>query len=591
MGQAPRRFEAAADQAPAVWADGSVCCWDGRLDNRDSLFLAGSRGRSLREFNSAMAALEAYRTGGIAGLRSLIGDWSLAIRDAKSNSVVLASDYVGMRPLYYRRDAHGVRWSSSLANLVEWTGAADLDEEYAVRTLMCRPAPRLTPYSGIYPVPPGHAIRISPEGFSVEKFWRLPVHQEIRFQDERDYEEALRDLFREAVKARLPGGAPPCAELSGGLDSSSIVCMSERLLAPGKPITFSYVHAGSRDERYIAAVERACGIEGTRFDLRDIPLLTATQTGGAAPSLGAPKIAVLARRMEDLGSGVLLTGQTGDFVMGNLPDDCEQVIDRLEQGRYREAAREALGWSRVLHIPVYAVGWRVLLTKWSGWTAPNVTEAFSGRPGRFTHMDSLTPRVRKRISAVDADGHRAEWEGAMPSRRRRFRMLSNILESRVLQTPEGLAHLSWSHPYMHRPLVEFMLTIPASQVCRPNEPRRLMRRAFAPLLPEAIAKRRSKAGYEQPFREALLPLAAALLAEPGKILVAEAGWVEHSTLLERLQRFSQGLECNDLQLRQILLLEFWMRNREGAGQTLEGTTSSTVVPFPGALDMEKAAPI
>jgi len=592
MGQASSRFHSPADQARALSPDGGVCCWDGRLDNRDSLFLALARDPNQSSFDSATAALRHYQAEGTAALRHLIGDWSLAIWDARSKSVVLASDYAGIRPLYYWRGDRRLCWSSSLAGLVQWTGSTALDEEFAARFLMSRAAPHRTPYSGIRQVPAGHAVRVSPEAFSVEPFWRLPVHQELRLADERDYEEGLRTLFREAVQVRLPGGSPVCAELSGGLDSSSIVCMSERLLPPpAKPVTFSYLHPGSRDEPYIRAVERACNLQGIHLDLQDIPLVTATQTGGAAPGWWEPRMAELARRMETLGAGVLLTGQFGDFVMGNLADDCDQVADYVEQRRWGAAVREALAWSQAIQIPVYSILWRAMRTTWFRWTAPMITDPFAGPRGRFTNLDSLTFRLRALLPAGVETADREEWRDAMPSRRRRFRMLNHTLEGRVLQTPEPLQHLSWSHPFAHRPLVEFMLTIPSGQVCRPNQPRRLMRRAFATLLPEPIVNRKSKAVYEQPFRQALVPLAARLLAEPGKIRVVESGFVEHDTLLERLQRFSQGLDSNEFQLRQILLFEFWLRNREGRAHTFDGTTTSTLVPSPGELRTENVAPI
>src|SRR6266567_1676540 len=61
MGQTPSRFDLSADQAHAVLPDGGVCCWDGRLHNRESLLLAARRERSQSSFHSAMAALGCYQ--------------------------------------------------------------------------------------------------------------------------------------------------------------------------------------------------------------------------------------------------------------------------------------------------------------------------------------------------------------------------------------------------------------------------------------------------------------------------------------------------------------------------------------------------
>ena len=70
-----------------------------------------------------------------------------------------------------------------------------LDEPYAARFLISRSVPGRTPYPGIYPVPPGHAVSISPRGITVEPFWHPPVNQELRLASDGDYEEGLRTLF------------------------------------------------------------------------------------------------------------------------------------------------------------------------------------------------------------------------------------------------------------------------------------------------------------------------------------------------------------------------------------------------------------
>ena len=87
-----------------------------------------------------------------------------------------------------------------------------------------------------------------------------------------------------------------------------------------------------------------------------------------------------------------------------------------------------------------------------------------------------------------------------------------------------------------------------------------MRRAFAGLLPPAILKRRSKGIYERVFRQALVPMAAELLKRPGEIRMVEFGYVDRPSVMERLTRFTEGLDCNAFQLRQLILFEFWLRN-------------------------------
>src|SRR5262249_54982784 len=145
-----------------------------------------------------------------------------------------------------------VQWSSRLQALVDSTGIDELDDEYIREFLSFGACPNRTPYRGIYSVPPGHAVCVSPQGTTIRRFWALPAGDEIRYRDERRYEEQLRALFREAVAVRLQSDSPVLAELSGGLDSSSVVCMANRLMRSGAVGTsrltgMSYVWRNSLD--------------------------------------------------------------------------------------------------------------------------------------------------------------------------------------------------------------------------------------------------------------------------------------------------------------------------------------------------------
>ena len=548
------RFDSSVPQA-------SCCTWDGRLDNRRDLL---ARIGLPAECADGRIALELYQRHGVDGLRELIGDWSACIWDAPARSIVLASDYAGIRPLYFRRDGAGVAWSSSLRELVRQTGANELDEVYAASWLLRGSAPGRTPYAGIEAVPPGHAVVVTTDGVAARAFWKLPSGQETRYQDERDYEARMLELFEEAVRVRTATNAPVCAELSGGLDSSSVVCMAARL---GRDLhTFSYTHERNPDERYFREVERACGLEGCHLQLDQCPPIAADQAG-AAPGWWVPRFRELARRMEVMGSTVLLTGQFGDLVTGNTNDDSGQAAEWLAKGRAGEAAREAYRWAKAMQAPIYPILWRSVREAWFGWTPPVGPQSAPGAI-RGSAEDSVTERLRN--LAANFERERAGgglWRQAPAGRRRLFRAVADTLQGRLLQAPEALQHVSFCHPFAHRPLVEFLLTIPARVVVRPGAPRRLLRRAFAELLPPPVLARKSKAAYTSTYGGALRPLAAILLRDPSAIEIVERGFVEPGSLRDRLKKFTQGLECNEPQLRQLIVFEFWLRNsgREESG--------------------------
>src|ERR1044072_7596762 len=269
-----------------------VLHWDGRLDNRDEL-LPRLRDSLQSDTNNAAIARAAYERWDTDGLVHLIGDWSVVIRDRVNRTIVLASDFAGVRPLYYHVRAGRVQWSSRLQSLVEATGVSELDEQYVAGFLTLGGYPNRTPYKGIYSVPPGHAVCVSSEGARVRRFWAMPVGDEIRYGNERRDEEQLRALFRGAVAVRLQTESPVLAELSGVLDSSSVVCMANHLMRSGavgaSSLTgLSFVWRNSLDEPFIREVESHCGIEGVHISTHDIPLVAETQAGNAPPEASQP---------------------------------------------------------------------------------------------------------------------------------------------------------------------------------------------------------------------------------------------------------------------------------------------------------------
>ena len=543
-----------------------VLHWDGRLDNRDDLLLRLKD--SLRsDTSNAEIARATYERWGISGLVHLIGDWSLVIRDHVNLTTVLASDFAGVRPLYYHVERGRVLWSSHLQSLVEATGISDLDEQYVAGFLMFGGCPNRTPYKGIYSVPPGHAVCVSSKETSIRRFWAMPVGDTIRYQSERRYEEQLRALFREAVAVRLQTEAPVLAELSGGLDSSSVVCMANHLMRSGavnasRLTGLSFIWRNSLDEPFIGEVESHCGINGVHISTHDDPLIAETQAGNAMPEAFQPLRTSIAATARRLGARTILTGQNGDLMMGNWFDDSLQVAASLRRFRIGRACEESLAWSKILRLPIYRVLWQAFRAALPPALVP--AAIYAAADGSYVPKNAETSLVSgfgDRTGLSESGSFFSnDWMQAPPERRKYFYALTTMLELRQLQPGEPLQHLDYTHPFAHRPLVEFLMTVPTDVLCQPGEPRRLMRSAFSDLWPPVLRERRSKGLFNAPWQEALRPVARALLKDRQLHLV-ERGFVERTSVLARLERLSVGLECNESQLRQIILLELWLRNR------------------------------
>ena len=542
----------------------AVLTWDGRVDNRDDLLLR--LGHSLGpDTSSAALVLAAYERWGIPGLGSIIGDWSVVIDDPRQRALVLASDFVGVRPLYYHRQRDRVLWSLRFDRIVAEARIEAIDEHYVAGFLMFGGYPHRTPYAGIHSVPPGHAVRVTGESTSVHPFWTLPTGDVVRYGDERCYDEQLRDLFRNAVAARLQTATPVAAELSGGLDSSSVVCVADSLIRNGvvsvpRLTTISYLHDGSLDAPFIRDVEAFCGFDSVHVSTDAAPVLGTEDITGPTPEGSSPLVKAAAAAARQVGATVFLTGQGGDLVMGNWFDDSLQVAGWLRGLRLGRACREAFGWSRVVRKPaasILARGLRAALPVLSH------ASAIYSVDGLLTadQDTSLLPEFCRRTGIHDPHNvFSRQWLAAPPERRAHFRALTMMRELRTLQVPAAMEGLDYTHPFTHRPLLEFLLKVPAGVLCRPGEPRRLMRRAFADLWPSRLRTRKSKGLFSHQHFAVLMPLAS-LLLEDTQWHVVQKGWVARRSLVSRLERLSRGLDCNHPQLCRIILLEFWMRHR------------------------------
>jgi hypothetical protein len=248
--------------------------------------------------------------------------------------------------------------------------------------------------------------------------------------------------------------------------------------------------------------------------------------------------------------------------MGNWFDDSRQVAASLRRFRIGRACGESLAWSKILALPVSWVLWRAVRATLPPALVPaTVYNRPDGSYATKNDATSLVPGFSKRTGLSEPGSFFSNaWMQAPPERRKHFQALSMMLELRTLQAPEPLQCLDYTHPFAHRPLVEFLMSVPAEVLCGPGEPRRLMRRALRDLWPPKLRKRRSKGFFDAPWQEALRPLARDLLKERQLELV-ERGFVDRSSVRARLERLAAGLECNGPQLRQIILLELWLRNR------------------------------
>jgi asparagine synthase (glutamine-hydrolysing) len=572
-----------SSQQPQRSPAGHVITWDGRLDNRDDLLLRLG-GYLPRETSDAAIALCVFERWGTEGLRWLIGDWSAVIWDGHRRTLHLARDYMGVRPLYYYVDGQSVMWSTSLGELATRAGRADaLDERFVALFMTLQFSTEVTPYEGIRAVPTATCVSFSAARTETrQRFWKLEPGT-VRYRDKRRYEEGLLALWAEAVGTRLRADATVWAELSGGLDSSSVVCMADALIKDGRvaarairPVSHVTLQSPEGDERrFIAEVEARLGVRSEIIGVEEHFNANDSEGDWVTPLASSGVGLACALRVRDGGGRLVLSGRVGDVVMGCLPDNSVAVLDDFAEGRLVTALSNIRLWSRACRKPFVEVGWELVRHGLHARLSTRMEPRLNGC--QLAGLDLLTARLQS-IARDHRDGSRPAC--AVSGVRLSKRMLAaSVLEYSLgarLNIPSRPFYVTYTYPFTHRPLVEFMLAIPEEELSAPGKPRSLMRRAFEGLVPARILRRVSKGYYPPSMMRAGRPVAASMRPVE-KLEVVRRGWVDPQRLDTAIRTLIDGAGCTGGEVGDAVRLEQWLtsRHRRAPAATPKGKEVTT----------------
>ena len=574
VGMAYRPFhtnaESRCESQPLQSRSGNILCWDGRLDNRDEL-LALVRGELDGDRTDAALVLAAYEKWGAHFLPRIIGDFALSLWDPSRRTLLLGRDPFGVRPLYYFKTDEELIWSSTLTSLLALPNIeCGVNDDYVAGCFALYPELASTPYRNLHAVEPGQAVIVKDGQFQTRRFWQPAENDELCHAKDAEYEERFRELFREAVKCRLRSDRPIWSELSGGLDSSSIILMADRIRADAQsataPLTtLSFVDSPSVtffDHRFIEVVERQRGQRGVHLDGsgRWIRLATPEDSCIVTP-LTSLCVADLHERvwqtMKNDGARVLLSGLGGDQVTWSNLEPGPELCDLLVERKPIHLHRRLQVWSEATRIPYAQLLWQEVVL-------PFLPLPLRARFQNQIQLSSWLDRdfvrrmkIRERL-VLPKD----PFDFKLPSKQ--------IQSSRIWYIVMNIARGDyWEHaayektyPFLHRPLVEFLMNVPMCQKLRPDETRSLMRRALKDVLPTKILERRSKGTTGEALCRGLAnewPTIRTLLEDS---CLARRGYVDIDGLRQALNRARHGMEFNISGLLQALALEVWLRSLE-----------------------------
>lgn len=552
--------------APHQDRDGFILAFAGRLDNleacRDALGWTPEEKKSACEIIVSL-----YRRYGIRGFARMVGDFALSLWDPLQEALILATDSLGRHPIYFHTSLTFAIWSCNSRSILAAAGLPlRFDEEYLADYLVNR-IPARSPYKGIDILTGGKALVITADRTKVEEYWSLDSRSEIRYSSDLEYEEHFRHLLYQAVQCRLPLQSEVFCELSGGVDSSSIVCAGTSILEKqGKDrlhtVSYIYDQCPSSDETaFINVVEQYLGKAGIHIHEEECPLLSKLQdippTDFPTNQLGFLAIFNrLSREMSARGARVLLNGIGGDQLFWSEPPSFLQLADLLAQRKFLELHKQARASTRFL-------GWPYPMLLWKGifrpWLRGHIFEDEKSPVGAWFSPEF----VRRSAMKERVWGRKRAQSSSLPSRSAQCGLIRRTMRPFALEMAVTSPYVEARHPYLDRRMVEFALAIPLDQKIRLPETRSVVRRALKGIVPDTVRLRANKAGPTEAIYRAIAREWQALSGMCRKLRTAEYGLVDPVRLREALHRSRHGCDAeHSVQLFSTIALELWFRSLE-----------------------------
>lgn len=571
---------------PLLTKSGCVIAWDGRLDNHDEL-VAELAEPALHDHSDVSVVAAAYDKWNTESLAKFAGDWALCIWDSNDRSLLLARDPIGPRHLHYIFERHQITWSTLLDPLVllaERTFA--LNEEYVAGWLSSFPAIRLTPFSGIDSVPPGSFLSLKRQTPRIVEYWNFNPRKRISYRSDAEYEEHFRNLFEQAVHRRLRSQAPVLAELSGGMDSSAIVCVADTLLGRGSSDapridTISYYDDSEPnwdDAAYFTKIEDKRHRRGRHINTRgNAKFLPDYETGRFAsmPTTGLkPTSATLefADALKSNGNRVVLSGLGGDEVLGGVPTPTPELSDLLIQMKLSKFAQQLQRWALAKRVPVLSL-------------LRNTLCAFlpvnKFRLPEYMRSSIWLDRAFQRRHSAALTGYQARLKvfGPLPTFQENLATLDGVRRLLGCSAPAVDPPYERRYPYLDRDLLEFLFAVPREQMLRPGERRSLMRRALAGIVPAEVLARKRKAFVSRGPRLALSKELDLLLQITGHMIISSLGIVEAQSFSEALRNARYDSDVQITPLRRAIALEKWLQHLAPWNQVQVPLSNSTANPI------------
>jgi len=563
---------------PMCNEDGSVwVVFNGEIYNfRELRSDLRERGHIFRSHADTEVIVHLYEELGERVVERLHGMFAFALWDERREQLVLARDRLGKKPLVYHDDGSRLVFASELQALLQAPNvprslcAQALDLYLTYQYVPCP----LTILEGVRKLPPAHYLVASREGVRIERYWSLPSDVAAR----PDAAAELRERLDEAVRMRLVSDVPLGAFLSGGVDSSIVVgLMARHLREPVKTFSIGFGQPQYDELRYARIAAECFKTDHREFVVEPkaievLPLLVRHYGEPFADSSAIPTFYLAQHTRQHV--TVALSGDGGDEGFGGyeryvamalgarydaLPRPLRSAVGGLARALFgRASTAEPKARGRRLRRFVEGLS-RTQVQRYVEWIAyfkradkaELYADEFAARLGEHDAAGYLAAEFGK-AARLDAAAATARVDAAtyLPNDilvKVDIASMANSLEVRC--------------PFLDPDVIGFGLSLPTRLKMGRlgTSTKRLLRAAFADLLPPAI-RRRGKMGFGVPIahwlRGELRDYARDILLSPECL---GRGYFRQDTVRRLVEEHQAARADHADRLWALLNLELWHR--------------------------------
>ncbi len=528
--------------------------------------------------------LNAYHAWGVDCLNRFNGMWSFALYDKHKNRIFCARDRFGIKPFYYHFNGARFLFGSEIKTLLGHSEVPRIPNEALIYDYLAYGVldhTEETFYQGIRQLLPAHYLILEGGNVSIRRYWDIDPNNKFDIgSDEkamREYSRRFFEIFEDAVRIHLRSDVPVGSCLSGGLDSSAIVTMTNRLLLTVGGIAPSVI--GDRQKTFSSC------FDDLRFDERkyieEIVSVTSAESNYIFPS-PANLMEELPRLMrhqdEPFGSTsmysqwcvmklagqhgmrVLLDGQGSDEMLAGYTPFFDTYWGALAaSGNLGRMMNE---WNA--HRELRGASMSFLLQHTLFALAPRAAQ----RHVRFKRStQALHPDFASRYRERFFDGDAKHAGSPMNERLYMFTTQTSLPALLRYEDRSSMAHSIESRvPFLDYRLVEYIFSLPDHQKINKGYTKSVLRNALGELIPPQILKRTDKMGFVTPEH---VWFAGELKGWTDEIINSrsfrERSYFDRSRLSRTIGGHREGKSDIGFALWRWINLELWLRNVEENG--------------------------